>query len=328
MRKLAWLVFLLPAVATAQTAPVAVEADAVRVRTVADGEQGELPGSKDAEKPTATPTATTPAKPVVPANALPPSDAPTMWIDRNMSRSWETSGPRPFFATTIDVGYLYLRPRVSIGYGRPFHKWFGIDANPTVQNFGFGAYAGLRLDIPYFDIRAGARYFGSFQRSYLRPDTSYDRYEMESTALGRSRVLTLETEANLTVPVGPGSILALGSLSYLANVPEGLYVYEETLRVMVAPPWVWRARGGYMFGFGAHQQFSIGPAVDLLGVPERGSFVVRVGGLVRFVMSRSFELRGAFMPSIHSQDSLGLLESDFTELGLRWRWATSDPVRR
>lgn len=275
-------------------------------------------------EPVETPTATAPPAPLVPANALPPrADAPTMWIDRNLSRSWETGGPRPFFSAMVDVGYLYLRPRVALGYGRPFHRWIGLEANPSVSSNVFGSYGGIRVDLPYFDIRMGARYNMSFQRSYLRPDDSYDRYELESTALGRSRAVALETEANLTLPAGPGTILGLGSVSYITNVPANQLVYEETLRLIVQPPWVLRTRWGYVFGFGAHQQFSIGPVVDFLDVPERKSFVLRAGALVRFVLSRSFEIRGSFVPRIFSQDELGLLESDFTELGLRWRWATA-----
>lgn len=255
----------------------------------------------------------------------PVADAPTMWIDRNMTKSWELDGPRPFFSAMVDVGYLYLRPRVALGYGKPFHKWIGIEANPSMSAQSTGGYAGLRLDIPFFDLRVGARQTYSFNRSYQTPNTHYRRYDLESTEKDRTFITTLETEANFTVPVGPGVILGLLSLSYLPKVPNGDYVYEETLRVMVQPPWVVRQRLGYMFGFGEHRQASIGPAVDVLEIPERRSVVLRAGILARFVLSRSFELRGTFMPRIVSQDALGLLESDFTELGLRWRWATASP---
>mgnify|MGYP000334843343 CR=1 FL=1 len=61
---------------------------------------------------------------------------------------------------------------------------------------------------------------------------------------------------------------------------------------------------------------------DVLVVPERQTYVLRAGALLRFAMSRSFELRGTFVPRFHSPDDIGLLDGDFTELGLRWRWAT------
>ncbi len=264
-----------------------------------------------------------PAAPIAPV--LPPADVPTMWIDRNMSRSWELDGPRPFFSTLVDVGYLYLRPRVQLGWGKPFHKWIGLEANPTISTSAGGAYVGVRLDIPHFDIRVGGRQTYSFDRSYLDPKVEYDRYDLESTAKPRTFLTTLETEANFSIPLGPGALIGLASVSYIPGVPNGDVVYEEILRVMVKPPWVLRQRLGYMFGFGEHKQASIGPAVDVLEVLERRSQVVRAGVLARFVLSRSFELRGTFMPRLFSQDELGLLESDFTELGLRWRWATASP---
>lgn len=279
----------------------------------------------EAQPAGAAPTAT-PGVGSTPVAAAPiPEDAPTMWIDRNLSRSWELGGPRPFFSTVVDLGYLYVRPRVQVGYGKPFHKWIGVEANPSMSANSAGAYAGLRLDLPNFDLRLGGRQTYSFQRSYQLPKAEYDRYDLESTALPRTFLTTLETEANFSIPAGPGAVIGLASVSYVAGVPKGQIVYEETLRVVVQPPWVVRGRLGYMFGFGEHRQASIGPAVDFIEVPERGSQVVRVGVLTRFVLSRSFEIRGTFMPRVFSQDELGLLESDFTELGLRWRWATASP---
>lgn len=281
--------------------------------------------------PAALPAPSTPPSSPVKADTskapIPPprEDAPTMWIDRNMTKSWELGGPRLFFSTMIDVGYLYLRPRVAVGYGKPFHKWIGLEANPAISGQATNAYAGLRIDLPNFDIRVGGRQTYSFNRSYQAPRVKYDRYDLESTEKARSFITTLETEANFSIPIGPGIVIGLASLSYIPKVPDGDLVYEETLRVMVQPPWVARQRVGYMFGFGEHRQASIGPAIDVLEIPERRSVVMRAGILTRFVLSRSFELRGTFMPRIISQDALGLLESDFTELGLRWRWATASP---
>lgn len=271
------------------------------------------------------------AEPVTPSTAQAPipaplADAPTMWIDRNLTKSWELGGPRPFFSAQLDVGYLYVRPRVAVGYGKPFHRWVGIEANPFIlAGQAAGGYAGIRLDLPNFDIRVGGRQTYSFNRSYQAPLVKYGRWDLESTEKPRSNITTLETEANVVIPAGPGAFIGLASVSYLLGVPEGDFVYEELLRVMVQPPWVLRSRVGYMFGFGEHRQASIGPAVDVLGIPERETVVMRFGLLARFVLSRSFELRGTFMPRIISQDALGLLESDFTELGLRWRWATASP---
>ena len=54
-----------------------------------------------------------------------------------------------------------------------------------------------------------------------------------------AQVVTYETEADSSIPLGPGNLLLRGSLSYLTNVPNGKYVFEETLRIIANPPWVW-----------------------------------------------------------------------------------------
>src|SRR4051812_9462641 len=62
-----------------------------------------------------------------PLGVLPvPDDA---LIDPKMARSWGTLPARPFVATTFDFGFVYVRPRLSLGYGRPFTQWVGVDLN-------------------------------------------------------------------------------------------------------------------------------------------------------------------------------------------------------
>jgi hypothetical protein len=39
-------------------------------------------------------------------------------------------------------------------------------------------------------------------------------------------------------------------------------------------------------------------------------------------MTPSLEVRGTFVPSVAGPDAIGILASDFTELGLRYRWAS------
>ena len=219
--------------------------------------------------------------------------------------------------------HLHPRPRVSLGYGKPFTKWVGIDLNPLAQSTGLGAYGGLRVEIPYVDLRAGARYFRSFNHSYLAPATEYDRISLEVETTSPAHILTYEAELDSSIPVGPGNIVVRGSLSYVTNVPDGKYVFEETLHIIMNPPWVWRVRGGYMFRLGKYSQHSIGVVADFLDVPNRDeSKTVRVGPILRWVLSRRVEVRGSFVLTVLSPDRIGLAGGDFTELGVRYRWAT------
>ena len=248
---------------------------------------------------------------------------PDALIDTKMSRSWNEGKTRAFLATTLDVGWTYLRPRASLGYGKPFGTWFGIDANPIISGNGLGAYGGLRLSVPRFDLRVGPRYVAAFNRNYLNAQNTYNRQDLDSTVGNPSRVLTLEAEFEASVPAGPGDIIGLGSISYVTGVPTGQYVFEETLRVIVNPPLVWRARIGYVFRFGSYRQHSLGIVGEGLDVPDRDdSKTVRIGPIVRIVLSRRVEVRGSFVPTIISPDHLGLIGGDFTELGFRYRWAT------
>jgi hypothetical protein len=245
-------------------------------------------------------------------------------VDFRMRRSWDEGVARRFLSATIDVGYLYLRPRASFGYGRPFDNWVGIDLNPVAAGNGLGFYGGFRVAIQRVDLRLGPRFFGAFYHRFLEPRESYSRLDLDSTVGGdKARYVTFEGEVNVSIPAGPGNIIALGSLSYLVGVPEGQLVFEETLRVIVAPPLVWRARGGYEFRLGTYNQHSLGLVADALDVPARDdSRTFRAGPVLRIALSRHFEVRGTFVVTLISPDALGLVGSDFTELGVRYRWAT------
>jgi hypothetical protein len=250
----------------------------------------------------------------------PQSDA---LVDPGLKRSWQEGQPRLFAATQIDAGFLYLRPRGQIGYGKPFNAWVGLEANPVVANQGWGAYGGVRLAWRFADLRVGVRHFRAWTRTFLEPKGSYDRLDLDTTGGPIASMTTLETELNLGFPVGPGDIIGTFSASDVEGIPEGYYVFEETLRVIVDPPFVWRARGGYVFRWGEHDQYSIGPVVDVLNVPAReDDTVVRAGPVMRITLSRHFDVRGSFVTTLISRDRLGLVGGDFTELGVRYRLAT------
>jgi hypothetical protein len=259
--------------------------------------------------------------PEPPLSVLPtPEDA---LIDPKMARSWGTLPARGFVATTMDIGFVYVRPRLSLGYGRPFTEWVGVDANPIAATSHLGAYAGARLEIPHVDLRIGPRYIRSFERTFLPEQPSYARIDLERNTGDPAVTLTFEAELDLSAKLGPGLILARGSASYITGVPDDRAVFEETLHIIVDPPFVWRARLAYVFTFGSRDQHSIGPAVDFLDVPKRDdSRTIRVGPIMRMQLSRRVEVRGSFIATVLSPDRIGRVGGDFTELGVRYRWAS------
>jgi hypothetical protein len=256
-----------------------------------------------------------------PLGLLPTSEDALM--DPRMARSWGVAPKRMFLASTVDIGFVYARPRLSWGYGRPFTSWLGVDANPIATSSGLGAYAGLRVELPFLDVRVGPRYFSAFNHTYLADQPNYTRLDLETSAGKKANTLSYEAEFDASVPAGPGAVLLRGSVSYVTGVPSAESVFEETLHVIVKPPLVWRARAGYAFRFGASAQHSIGLVTDVLDVPKRDdSLTVRAGPILRLVLSRRVEVRGSFVITVVSPDRIGLVGGDFTELGVRYRWAT------
>jgi hypothetical protein len=293
---------------------------------------GAVAGRARAQIQPEPPGETVPGTPVVMAQGTPLDPNPPLGIfptppdalmDPRMARSWGALPARTFVSTTIDVGFVYARPRLAVGYGRPFTSWIGVEANPIVTSSVLAGYAGVRLELPYVGLRVGPRYSFPFSHSYLADETHYTRLELETGNGTRATAVTYEAELDLAIPVGPGDIVGRGSVSYVTGVPDGENVFEETLHVIVRPPWVWRGRLGYAFRFGAYKQHSLGLIAEVLDVPRRDdSITLRVGPIVRFVLSRRVELRASFVVPVVSPDSIGIIGGDFAELGVRYRWAT------
>jgi hypothetical protein len=238
-------------------------------------------------------------------------------------RGWSEGETRSFVSATVDVGYLYFRPRMSIGYGKPHAMWVGIEGNPIFSGAALGIYGGVRAALPWVDIRAGVRAAYSFEKGFLDPHESFNRLALATRVSGHATYATWETELTTGLPIGPGELQALTSFSVVEGVDEGKLVYEETLRVIVKPPFVWRVRGGYSLLFPVRgARGSVGGVVDVFHLPGRGAQQVRAGLVFRVAISAELEVRGSFVPMVFGRDRIGLLGGDFTELGLRWRWAT------
>jgi hypothetical protein len=235
---------------------------------------------------------------------------------------WERGDPRPFVSTTIDGGYLYLRPRLSLGYGIPFSSWVGLDVNPIVTSSGLGAYGGIRLQLPWFDLRVGARPFMAFQHNYLDPQASYSTVDLDTVTGRKSRYVTLEAELSGAIPAGPGGILFVLTASSVQGVPAGEFVYEETLRVITSPPAIYRARTGYAMRLGREGAAKVGVVGEVLELPDRHAQVWRAGVVASFAIDDHLEALALLVLPVASPDSIGIAGGDFGELGLRYRWAT------
>jgi hypothetical protein len=241
-------------------------------------------------------------------------------------RRQQAWGDRPtswFISGRIDLGVFFLRPRISIGYGRPHNRWIGIDLNPIAGSEGLGAYWGLRGSFPYFDVRFGARYQYTFRRSFLLPKSSFNREDIEIRDGPRSDYLSWEIEITSSIPVGPGALFGEAAVTSVHNIDDGFYVFEENVRAVINPPWVWRALAGYVFRLLPDGSLRVAVVGQVVNVPKRDLFIYRAGVRVRFRLAYNLELRGNFVPVVWSRDEIGAAGADTFQIGFRYLWAKS-----
>jgi hypothetical protein len=109
-----------------------------------------------------------------------------------------------------------------------------------------------------------------------------------------------------------------------------LYLFEEAFKVIIEPPFLWRARVGYVgvLAFGGEEEHALrlGVAVEGIHNPARGLFVARVGPIASLPLTCHLEMVAAAMLVVGSPDRLGLLGAEFGEFALRYRWASGDPA--
>ena len=178
-------------------------------------------------------------------------DAPDALMDAKMTRSWNEGRARPFLATTLDVGWTYLRPRASLGYGRPFGPG-SVRRQP--DHLGHRPRRVRRAAPRAAALRFARRstLLRGFNRNYLNPQAQLQ--PRRSRLHGRRSVARhhLRSRGRGFAPARAGRRRRARQHLVRDRRPEGQLVFEETLHVIVAPPLVWRARGGYAFRFGTH----------------------------------------------------------------------------
>jgi hypothetical protein len=261
---------------------------------------------------------------VEPQATAPPAAAGTE--QAVVARYWELGRPRPFLAASLEAGFAYLKPRFGAGFGRPFWEWIGVEAYPLLALSGAGQYTGIAAGIPGLTLRLGERYYYPFSRSVLRPQRSYDRSDLDIKQGPTGDYLAFEGELTGTVALLRGSAFAVLTGYRTALVPEGYYVFEESLRVVMKPPYVYRARLGYLLALSKNGAIRMGATGEVIGLPGRDEFVVRAGLLGSVLIDAHLEAQASFIPVLAGPDQLGLSGGDFGQLGVRFRWATDSSL--
>lgn len=244
-----------------------------------------------------------------------------------VARYWELGRVRPFLSASIEAGYAYLRPRFTAGYGRPFWSWLGVEAYPLLSVGGVGHYSGVMGALPGLTLRLGGRYFYPLSRSFLLPRESFERSDTELLQGPRAEYVAFEGELTGTFPLFNGSAFAVLTGYRTALVPEGYYLFEESLRAVMDPPYILRARLGYLLALNPDGAIRVGVTGETIALPGRDEIVVRGGVLGSVLISAQLEAQVSLIPVLVSPDQLGLMGGDFGQLGVLYRWATaSTPV--
>jgi hypothetical protein len=105
---------------------------------------------------------------------------------------------------------------------------------------------------------------------------------------------------------------------------EHKYVFDESLRGIVKPPYIWALRLAYLAGLGKNDVVKVGVLAELVGLPGRDQLVFRSGPVLSVTITDHTDAIGVFSPVFVSPDSLGLSHGTFGQLGFRYRWATGD----
>ena len=241
---------------------------------------------------------------------------------------WARGKSMRFAAADLEIGWAYVRPRLSIGFGRPFYRHLSLEGEPLVSPSGAGVYFGARVAVPIAQLKAGARYYAPFERSLLTQRSSYGRLDVEQRDGPTAERVNLEAAFKGEIPLPGGAPFWLISVHHFGGLQPGFDVYDESLKVVVRPPWLWRARSGYAFRFGKSEALRFGFAQEVLVNPGRSGYVLRAGILGGVKLGDNLDAQLTFLPAFYSPDSLGLAGADFRHLGIRWRFATDARQRR
>ncbi|WP_437743834.1 hypothetical protein WME73_01715 [Sorangium sp. So ce302] len=247
-------------------------------------------------------------------------------IDLLQKRSYwaRSAAARPFLSALMDLGVIYFRPSLALGVGKPHWSWLGIEGYASGSPNGGAEYLGLRAALPSVEIRGGARYAFSTTQYFLEPRASYTRRDTELMQGPPSRYVAAELEVSGSIPLLGGSLFGVATGYAVLGTPEGFYLYEEALHAVMKPPYLYRARLGYMAEMDRFGELRLGAAAEVLGNPGRDSVVVRLGPVLAVSLTHHLDAVGTVMVVAATPDRLGLLGADLGQLGLRYRWATGD----
>ena len=233
---------------------------------------------------------------------------------------WQSKKYTSLAASASDVGIVYARPHLTLGWGAPFWQFVGLDAYAIATNSFASSYAGWRASLPWLDVQWGARFVYPYNRQLLQKKESYGPADLPLGSDGeRSTYRVVELEITRLAAVLHG-VIFLELHPLWIDAPKDMHLFEEMMRAVVEPPFAMRTRLGYLYDFEGTGD-KAGAMTEYMIMPGRPGNVTRVGPVLIVSLSQHYEILATATFTVSSPDSLGLYEGSYGFLGLRARWA-------
>lgn len=255
-----------------------------------------------------------------PGRAAPPQrrepPAPTRYSP------WQTDKASPFVSLATDAGFIYLRPRLTLGYGAPFWNYVGVQADVMSTNSFFQTTVGWRATLPFLDCTLSVRNVYPYNRRYLPRQATYTAADLGLDHAGaqRSSYKAVDLEVAAVAPLLHGGVFVQAHPLFV-QVPGGKNLYEEYIRAVIKPPFALGTRAGYLYGFGKDQDLKVGVMGEYVVLPGRPGNIVRTGPVAIANLSKYFDAFAAFSFVVSSPDALGIEDGTYAFLGVLHRWA-------
>lgn len=234
---------------------------------------------------------------------------------------WQSERHTYFVSSASDVGVIYVRPHVTLGWGAPFWNFFGIDAYSVVTNSFVAGAVAFRANLPFLDVQMGVRHSYPYNRRLL---PKQERFEASDLSLGeadeRSTYNVIELEITPLAPLFGGAVFAELHPMWFDTSTDVL-LYEEIMRAVIEPPFAMRTRLGYVRGLDAAGKWKFGGMAEYMVTPGRPRNVTRLGPIFIGGLTDTLEVLATATVPVDSPDNLGFYEGSYGFLGLRGRFA-------
>lgn len=237
---------------------------------------------------------------------------------------WSEGVPRWFISTKSELGTIYTKPYFSAGYGLPHWIWAGIDVNAIITTSVAEVFAGARLSSPVFDVSFAIRDNWSFDKPFLMPKASFSRADVVDAGGPRAKYWALEGEAQAILPLPHAALVGDFVMVDLLNMPDDMYLYEESYRLITKNPLFFVMRMAAVARFLPENCLKTGILAEYGFATGRDKGVWRVGPIVSLQVTDHLALNLGVTLKVSSPDNLGLTLGAYGLAGFRYQWATGE----